>query len=286
MLKRHGLKTALLLLIMTGLNGCSFFIDSASRDFANQFKQTLLNHNDPDTVAEALPAYLLMLEALQKADDDKAPLLLATANLYGSYLSLLPDTSPRKQPLSRKALDFALRGACVDNETLCGLQQKNPAELQAISEQVSSEDLDSLYSVGAAWAGWIQAHKNDWNAVAQLAQVKLLMARVLTLDPSYQQGNAHLYLAVLESLAPPALGGRPEVAKQHFEQAMRLSPRNLIAPVLYAKHYARMVFDRELHDNLLKSALAADPNAPELTLINTLAQQQAQQLLDSANDYF
>jgi len=56
--------------------------------------------------------------------------------------------------------------------------------------------------------------------------------------------------------------------------------------VLYAKHYARMVFDRELHDKLLKTALAAESNAPELSLINTLAQQQAQQLLDSANDYF
>jgi hypothetical protein len=47
-----------------------------------------------------------------------------------------------------------------------------------------------------------------------------------------------------------------------------------------------MVFDRDLHDNLLKTVLAAPTEAPGLTLINTLAQQQAQQLLDSANDYF
>jgi hypothetical protein len=90
----------------------------------------------------------------------------------------------------------------------------------------------------------------------------------------------------MESLIPETLGGKPELAKQHFQRAIELSPNNLMSKVLFAKHYARMVFDRDLHDNLLKTVLAAHTEAPGLTLINTLAQQQAQQLLDSANDYF
>jgi hypothetical protein len=47
-----------------------------------------------------------------------------------------------------------------------------------------------------------------------------------------------------------------------------------------------MAFDRNMHDNLLKTVLSAQVASPGLTLINTLAQQQAQVLLDSANDYF
>ena len=93
-------------------------------------------------------------------------------------------------------------------------------------------------------------------------------------------------MAVMESLLPESLGGKPDLAQQHFQRAIQLAPNNLMINVLYAKHYARMVFDRDLHDALLKSTLQAQTTAPGLTLINTLAQQQAQQLLDSADDYF
>jgi hypothetical protein len=37
---------------------------------------------------------------------------------------------------------------------------------------------------------------------------------------------------------------------------------------------------------LLGEAIAADPHAPHLTLVNVLAQQRAQALLASGKDYF
>ncbi len=284
MLKNHY-KSALLLALL-GLNGCGYLINSATEDFSDRLKQTMMDHNDPATVAEAIPAYLLMLEASTVGDDADENRLISTANLYGAYLSLLPDDAVRKQRLSRKSLDLALRGLCAHQASWCGLQQKPFVELESLLEQTGRNDIDKLYSTASAWATWIQANKDDWNAVAQLAQVKRIMQQVLKMDESYQQGNAHLYLAVMESLIPEALGGKPDLAKQHFERALQLAPNNLMAKVLYAKHYARMAFDRDLHDNLLKNTLSAQVSAPGLTLINTLAQQQAQQLLDNADDYF
>jgi hypothetical protein len=56
--------------------------------------------------------------------------------------------------------------------------------------------------------------------------------------------------------------------------------------VVYAKQYARMMFDRELHDRLLNSVLSSDTKQPGLTLMNTLAQKQAKELLESADEYF
>jgi hypothetical protein len=56
--------------------------------------------------------------------------------------------------------------------------------------------------------------------------------------------------------------------------------------VLYARQYARAKFDRELHDRLLQEVLKTKPNIPGYTLINTLAQKQARELLDNADDYF
>jgi len=59
-----------------------------------------------------------------------------------------------------------------------------------------------------------------------------------------------------------------------------------MAKVLYARHYARLVFDRPLHDRLLGEVMQADPYAPGLTLSNTLAQEEAQKLLGDADEYF
>ncbi|OAI16521.1 hypothetical protein A1359_07690 [Methylomonas lenta] len=282
---RQLVKTTLLLIVM-GLNGCSYIIGSATEDFTDNLKQTVLNHNDPDTVADALPAYLIMLEASATGDAENESLLFATANMYGAYISLLPDDEIRKQRLSRKSLDFALQGGCLHDQNWCGLQQKSFDDLRSLIAQTDIDDIDSLYSISAAWTAWIQANKSDWNAIAQLAQVKLILKRVLELDETYKQGTAHVYMAVMESLIPETLGGKPELAQQHFQRALQLAPDNLMINVLYAKYYARMAFDRDLHDNLLKKVLKANVAAPGLTLINTLAQQQAQQLLDNANDYF
>jgi len=279
-------RTFLLTSICFTLPGCSYFINSATEDFSNRLKQTILAQNDPETVAEALPSYLLLMEASIQGESDDEDLFFSNANLYSAYLALLPEESPRKQRLSRKALDFALQGICLHNQQWCDLQQKTVAEVDALLAPAQIDDVESLYSVAAAWAAWIQANKSDWNAVAQLAQVKHIMQKVIELDETHQSGNGHVYLAVMESLLPESLGGKPEQAKQHFLRAQELAPDNLMFKVLYAKHYARMVFDRALHDRLLNSVLSAPAEAPGMTLINTLAQQQAQVLLNSANDYF
>ena len=56
--------------------------------------------------------------------------------------------------------------------------------------------------------------------------------------------------------------------------------------VVYAKLYAKMMFDRPLFDRLLNEVLEADPNIDGYTLVNTYARQQAGKLLDEADDYF
>ncbi|MCQ8103824.1 TRAP transporter TatT component family protein [Methylomonas sp. SURF-2] len=285
-LKQTIARPLLLLSLLSGPSGCGYMISSATEDFSERLKQTVLAQNDPQTVTEALPAYLLMLEASAAGNRDDEGLMFANAKLYTAFLSLLPDDTPRKPRLSRKALDFALRGLCLRKQDWCDLQQRPITDMPALLAQAEQCDTDSLYSAAAAWSTWIQANKSDWNAIAQLAQVKQIMQKVIELDETHQQGSAHVYLAVLESLIPETLGGRPELAKQHFQRALQLAPDNLMINVLYAKHYARMIFDRELHDTLLKTTLSSQVTAPGLTLINTLAQQQAQQLLDSANDYF
>ena len=59
-----------------------------------------------------------------------------------------------------------------------------------------------------------------------------------------------------------------------------------MAKVLYAEKYARLVFNQELHDQLLQDVIQSDPYFENFTLMNVLAQDKAQELLASSTEYF
>jgi hypothetical protein len=100
-------------------------------------------------------------------------------------------------------------------------------------------------------------------------------------------GDAYLYMAVMESFLPPAMGGKPELAKKNFEQAIEISDgSNLMAKLLFAEKYARLVFDKQLHDQLLEEVINANVEINDSTLINSIAQHKARLLLSQSDEYF
>ncbi len=282
------IRKSFLILIFLFANGCSFLMSSATDDFGKNLKHVMLNHNDPETVVEAIPAYLLLQETLLVKDPNNEALLMSTASLYSSYNTLLDSQDlNRKQRLSQKAFDLALRGACLHKHDFCTLNEKSFEDFTLLIDQSKLDDLDNLYGLGVSWANWIQSNRSDWNAIAQLAQVKYLMNHVISIKENYKKGEAFLYLGVMETIVPPALGGKPDVAQHYFEKALQLSNnKNFMVHVLYARHYARMMFERDLHDTLLNTAINTQTNQKGFALSNTLAQQQAKKLLQSADDYF
>ena len=162
-----------------------------------------------------------------------------------------------------------------------------PFEFEKLLDSVDVNQAGHLFIYASSWASVIEANSSDWNAIAELPKVKTSIQRVLVLDETVNNGNAHLYMAVMESLLPPSLGGKPESAKKHFDRAIEISHgTNLMAKVLYAEKYARLIFDRELHDELLKQVVASDIGENNQILINTLAKQKAEVLLQDADDYF
>ena len=62
--------------------------------------------------------------------------------------------------------------------------------------------------------------------------------------------------------------------------------KDLSIKVEFARGYARLLYERDLHDRLLNEVLAAEIEQPGLTLFNLLARDQAESLLASADDYF
>ncbi len=279
--------TWLLPLIILLSNGCSTLVGSATEGLASSLSSAILNSDDIETVEQGLPAYLLLLDGLIENDPHNTSLLMAAAKLNSAYASIFPQSQEQAIKLSNKALNYAKTAICQKEKRACALQEQPFEIFENIVLQFKPSQVDVLYTLGATWASWIEVNKADWNAIADIGHVKSIMEQVVQLDETHEAGSAHLYLGVLDTLLPPALGGKPEQGKSHFQRAIELSgEKNLMAKVTYAKSYARLVFERELHDQLLKDVIEAKPRSAGFTLINTLAQQQARELLGSADDYF
>lgn len=275
------------MLTLAALTGCASLVASTTGKLANNLSNAILNQDDPETVEAGMPAYLVMVDSLIEGDPQSENMLLAGSKLYGAYAAAFVKEPERAKRLARKARDYSDRALCAHDKKLCSLVEKPFEEFVAAINKLKADDVALLYVSGAAQAGWIQANTGDWNAIANLPKVKALMTRVVELNESYSHGEAHLYLGVIATLLPPALGGKPEEGRVHFERAIQLSSgTDLIAKVEYARRYARITYDRELHDKLLKEVLAADSNVPGLTMSNVLAKRQARELLASADSYF
>ena len=271
------------LLIVVPLVGCSGF---ATR-MADNISAAVLNQNDPETVRAGAPSYLILIDSLIAGDPEDSELLLTGARLYSAYAGVFVSDTSRKKRLATKALDYARRATCQDLENVCNALDYRAADFTPVLADTNKDDVPVLYTLASAWLGWMQASGDDWNAVADLPKVTAILMRVEQLNEAYDNGGVHTYLGVLNSQLPPALGGKPEIGQSHFEKALKLSNgTNLMTKVLYARHFARLTFDQALHDRLLREVLAAKTEQSGLTLINTFAQQQAAELLESGKEYF
>jgi hypothetical protein len=267
--------------------GCASVVSSVTTRMAQNLSAAVLNQTDPETVRQGAPAYLLLVDSLIEDDPDNSATLRAGARLYVAYATAFVTDPERAQLLTARAMDYAGRALCLDLPAACKPEARQPQAFAAALEPATRADVDTLYTWGVARAAWIQARSDDWNAIADLPKVESAMLRVVALDEGYQYGAAHAVLGVLATLRPEALGGRPEVGRRHFARAIELSGgSDLMGYVMYAKYYARLVFDRPLHDSLLQQVLAAETVKPGLTLSNTLAKEQARRLLAEADSYF
>lgn len=283
-------KVVIALLMAMTVSGCATIVGKATDTFAQNLGNAVLDSEDPATVRDALPAYLLLLDSLiagqKPGDKSNAGVLLAAAQLNGAYAGNFTEgDSIRAQRLSKKSLDYARAAVCLSDAELCLVLDKDIDAFISVVNRASNTAL--LYALASSWAGYLQSNSEDWGAIADLPKVEALLMRVVALDANHERGLPYVYLGVINSLRPEALGGKPEVGRAYFEKAIAISGgKNLYAKTALAQYYTRLVFDQKLHDQILNEVIGANPKASGYTLINTLAQDQAKQLLASSKDYF
>jgi hypothetical protein len=262
--------------------GCSIIGKRA----ADTLSTIVLDQNDPELVTSGLPAYLLFVDGLIAQHPDNVKLLSAGAQIFALYGSRFA-TREHAVALTAKARRYGERAICLSYKPACNWSGIEYDRLVAELAGVGEKHLDALYSYAVGWLSNLQATSEDWGAVAELPWVQAVLERALALDETYQRGAIHGDLGILDSLRPAALGGKPDEARAHFERAIELSGgQDLSIKVEYARRYARLVFDQELHDRLLTEVLNSPTESHQYTLFNVLAKKEAEVLLATSKEYF
>ena len=94
-------------------------MQSATNDMADNLSAAIMNQDDPETVRDGAPAYLLMLDSFIEGSPDNAAMLGAAAELYAAYGVIFGEDKQRADRLTNRALGYARKSLCVSNKEAC-----------------------------------------------------------------------------------------------------------------------------------------------------------------------
>ncbi len=130
--------------------------------------------------------------------------------------------------------------------------------------------------------------------IAYIGTVEAMLNRVVEMDKGGLPANKthaalpHIALGMLHSGKAKSMGGQPDLAKQHFEEALRITDNKfLLARTLMAYRIGMQTNDRKFfHDNLVQ-VLETPPSVwPEQRLANEVAHRKARRYLSHEKELF
>jgi len=269
------------------LSGCQTIMSSAASGLTSSISDSVLNQDDPETAKAALPTFMVLLDGMVRDNPDDPDLLASGATLYASYGAIFAEDPVRASRLTAHARRYAHSAICEVYVPSCAWGDMPYDDFVASLDGIGPRESEYLYTYGFASLAYLRAHADDWNSLAELPEMEALFQRYMDISGDQVNSAVYTYMGILLTLRPPALGGEPVRAREYFEKAIALTHgKDLGVKVEYARGYARLLYERELHDRLLHEVLEADPHQDGYTLSNVLAQEQARALLADADDYF
>ncbi len=257
---------------------------------------------DLDFAEAAFPGSLKTIEGFLVNSPENPDLLLVLARGYAAYAFAFLErerdkaqfvgTEEQVERLTRRAIvhylrarDYAFRlldDPAIERAARAG----DLAALDRALAQATKEDVPALFWAVYGWGGAANLGQSDPDLAAALPVIERIIARVVALDPDYEHGAPLLFQGVYYAAKPVMAGGDPKKARAFFERVMqRHGDANLLAPYLYARHYAPQVQDRALFDRLLQQVLDANVLAhPDLRLLNEVARDLAAFWIEHADE--
>ena len=282
------MKKVLLILVLSSLSsGCAILVSNAASSFSSNLAAAVLNQNDPEIVRDGLPTLMLTMDSMIEGSPNDPQLLAAGASLYVIYGAVFANGEERSMKLTDRARHYGLRAMCETYEPSCIWPNVTYDEFLNTLNGIGSKDADILFSYGLSSLAYLRARSSSWSTVAEFPLIQALFDHYLSISGDSVNSSVYTYMGIMHSLRPPTLGGEPELAREFFEKAITESLGNdLNAKLEYARGYAKLMYDRELHDRLLNEVIDANPNHNGFVLTNILAQEEAVKLLTEADEYF
>lgn len=294
---------AFLLAAVFFCNGCSM-----QKVLTNKLGSTLAgggttfsSDDDPELVGSALPFSLKLMETVLAETPEHVALLVATARGFTQYSygwveqpavrladSDLPTSEAGLQRAARlylRARNYGLRALETRYDNFRVRLMADPV---AAAARVRKEDVPALYWTAAAWGLAISISPDQPEVVADLPIVEALIRRAAELDPEFESGAIHNFLAAYEVSRAGTDKAAVERARNHFQQALKASRGEMASPfITMAESVAASGGDRAEFESLLTRALAISADQrPEWRLQNLLDQRKAAWLLARADDFF
>ena len=190
----RGLPALAGLLFVLLLSACTTVVTSVGSGVAGNLSAAILNQDDPELVRDGAPAYLLMLDSFVEGAPDSAPVLGAAAELYSAYGVVFVDDPERARKLTTRARAYGQRGLCASEEVACKIWDLPYPEFVEALQLINDKHVAALYSFGLSWIAYIQAHSDDYSALAKLPQVTATLERVREMDAYFKAGDVEKYL--------------------------------------------------------------------------------------------
>jgi predicted anti-sigma-YlaC factor YlaD len=299
----HGVALLLLLALTTAaLSGCSIrrFVAGGVANSLASGPDVFSSDDDPELVRDAIPFGLKTMESLLQIVPRHRALLLALCRGFTQYsYAFIEDDADRIEPtdfarateirerarrLFVRAHDYGLR--CLERDYR-GITQQLRLDPEKAVTRLRVRDVPAMYWTAASWGSAISLGKDRPELVADLPAVRALIDRAARLDEGYEGGALHEALIILDAL-PPAMGGSPERAREHFRRAVELSKGERPGPfVTMAQSISVMTQNRTEFRELLERALAIDPDRDSTQrLVTLITQRKARELLQREDELF
>ena len=168
-----GLRIIILLAGFVAVTGCTAIV---SRSAAN-LTTAVVNHDDPGTVRDGAPAYLLLMDSLVVGFPKNKQVLRSAANLYSAYSALFVREPDRAQRLTTRAYEYGRRAFCAHKNDACNIEKMEFSAYEARIATFKSKDVPFMFSLAQSWLSRIRAYSSDWGVVAELPKAETLLRR-------------------------------------------------------------------------------------------------------------
>lgn len=299
-----GLVLGLLVLILMGCTPRSYLVNTMADIFDDG-----LTHFERDTdremLRQSLPATIKMMEAFGASEPGNTDLALILSRLYAAYAegfvfpdyltaSLTADKNGEEPPEAlrrrlsgyhQKAMQAALRSLSKTNpqlETQLGL----PERIRLSASRWTPKAVPGLFWYGFCLARYIDLNRDDVEALSKAYLVELIMLRVTEIWPDYYHGGAHTVLMSYYASRSPMLGGNPQKARYHYEQAKQIAPHLWLTDLSWGQFHLTRTQQREEFETLMTRISQVSADTTPHPFYNQLAALMADLYLSHTDQLF